>query len=107
MKDYYVYYGEERYPFEIPSGWTILQNTVSEEAEISLTIPEMVEKALAAPISFLQQAQDTAPRLSEIVHEDSKVALIVDDWARSTPVSQILPTLLEELQAGGGKEGEH
>jgi len=80
-----------------------LQNAVSEEAEISLTIPEMVKKALAASISFLRQAQDTALRLSEIVHEDSKVAVIVDDWARSTPVSQILPTLLEELRAGGAK----
>jgi len=95
MKGYYVYYGEEKYPFEIPSGWTVLQNTVSEEAEISLTILEMVEKALAAPIA--------SPRLSEIVHEDSRVAVIVDDWARSTPVSHILPTLLEELQAGGAK----
>jgi nickel-dependent lactate racemase len=95
VTSYYVYYGEEKYPFEIPPGWTALQNTVSEEAEISLTIPEMVEKALAAPMA--------SPRLSEIVHEDSRVALIVDDWARSTPVSQILPTLLEELQAGGAK----
>jgi len=95
VKSYYVHYGEEKYPFEIPSGWTVLQNTVSEEAEISLTIPEMVEKALAAPIAY--------PRLSEIVHEDSRVALIVDDWARSTPVSQILPTVLEELQDGGAK----
>lgn len=93
MKGYYVYYGEDKYPFEIPSGWTVLKNAVSEEAEISLTVPEMVEKALAAPIS--------SPRLPEIVHKDSTVALIVDDWARSTPVSQILPTLLEELQSGG------
>ena len=97
MKGYYVYYGEEKYPFEIPSGWTVLKNAVSEEAEIYLTIPEMVEKALAAPIS--------SPRLSEIVYEDLKVAVIVDDWARSTPVSQILPPLLEELQAGGAKSG--
>jgi len=95
MKGYYVYYGEEKYPFEIPSGWTVLKNAVSEEAEISLTIPEMVEKALASPIS--------SPRLSEIVHEASKVAVIVDDWARSTPVSQILPPLLDELQRGGAK----
>jgi nickel-dependent lactate racemase len=95
VKSYYVYYGEDKYSFEIPSGWTVLQNAVSEEAEISLTVPEMVERALAAPIS--------SPRLSEIVHEDSKVAVIVDDWARSTPVSQILPTLLEELHAGGAK----
>jgi nickel-dependent lactate racemase len=92
---YYVYYGEEKYPFQIPPGWTVLQNAVSEESGTSLTIPEMVEKALAAPIS--------SPRLSEIVHKDSKVALMVDDWARSTPVSQILPTLLEELRGGGAK----
>ena len=95
MKGYYVYYGEERHPFEIPSGWTVLQNAVREEAEISLSIPEMVEKALAAPIA--------SPKLSEIVHKGSKVALIVDDWARSTPVSQILPTLLAKLQSGGAK----
>ena len=95
MKSYYVYYGEEKYPFEIPPGWTVLQNAVSEETGTFLTVPEMVEKALAAPIS--------SPRLSEIVHESSKVAVIVHDWARSTPVSQILPPLLEELQAGGAK----
>jgi nickel-dependent lactate racemase len=95
VKSYYVYYGEDKYPFEIPSGWTVLKDAVSEEAKISLTVPEMVERALAAPIA--------SPRLSEIVHEDSKVALIVDDWARSTPVSQILPTLLGELHAGGAK----
>lgn len=95
VKGYHVYYGEEKYPFEIPSGWTVLQNPVSEEAGVSLTIPEMVGKALVAPIS--------SPRLSEIVREDSKVVLIVDDWARLTPVSQILPALLEELQSGGAK----
>lgn len=98
MKSYYVYYGEDKYPFELPSGWTVLKNAASEEAEISLTIPEMVEKALAAPIA--------SPRLSEIVRKDSKVAVIVDDWARSTPVGQILPTVLEELQ-GGGAKGEN
>jgi len=111
MKGYYVYYGEEKYPFEVPSGWRVIQNTFFEEAEIPLTIPErcpepcpepgrravegMVEEALAAPIS--------SPRLSEIVCEDSKVALMVDDWTRSTPVSQILPALLEELHGRGVK----
>jgi len=95
MKSYYVYYGTEKYPFEIPSGWRVIQNTVFEEAEIPLTIPEMVKRALAAPLS--------SPRLSEIVREDSTVALIVDDWTRSTPVSQILPVVLEELHGGGVK----
>jgi len=95
MKSYYVYYGEEKYTFEIPSGWRVIQNTVFEEAEISLTVPEMVRRALAAPIS--------SPRLSEIVREDSTVALMVDDWTRSTPVSQILPILLGELHGQGVK----
>lgn len=93
MKDYYVYYGEEKYPFEIPSGWTVLQNIVLEEAEVPMSVPEMVKRALAAPIS--------SPRLSEIVCEDSKVALIVDDWTRSTPVNQIVPVVLEELHSAG------
>ena len=95
MKGYYVYYGEEKYPFEIPSGWRVVQNTVFEETEVPLSLPEMVKKALAAPIS--------SPRLSEIVCEESKVALMVDDWTRSTPVSRVLPAVLEELHSGGVK----
>jgi nickel-dependent lactate racemase len=99
MKEYYVYYGEEKYPFEIPAGWKVIQNRdlsgLGDLTGLALTIPEMVKRALVAPLS--------SPRLSEIVCEDSKVALIVDDWTRSTPVSQILPVVLEELHSGGVK----
>ena len=44
MRSYYVYYGEEKYPFEIPSGWRVVQNTLFEEAETFLTVPEMVKR---------------------------------------------------------------
>ena len=95
MTEYYVYYGQDEYPFEIPPGWTVVRNVVPKEPETALSIPELVERALLAPQS--------TRRLSESVHEGSTVALIVDDWTRSTPINQILPTLLRELQAGGAK----
>lgn len=95
-KDNYVYYGGGKAQFNIPLGWKVLQNPVPKEIETSLAIPDMVKIALATPIS--------SPRISEIAHEDSKVAMIVDDCVRPTPISQILPTILEELQAGGAKD---
>lgn len=95
MTEYYVYRGQDEYPFEIPPEWTVVHNVVPREPEIVLSIPELVERALLTPQS--------TRRLSESVHERSTVALIVDDWTRSTPINQILPTLLRELQVGGAK----
>ncbi len=98
MTGCYVYCGEGKYPFELPPGWTVLLSAASEKTEAALTVSALVGEALAAPIS--------APRLADLVGAGSRVALLVDDGARPTPVRHILPPLLEELRAGGARR-EH
>ena len=56
----------------------------------------MVKNALTNPIK--------SKRLSEIVHSNDKVALMFDDWTRPTPVSKIMPIVLEEIKKGGVKD---
>jgi len=56
-------------------------------------VEEIIRIALAKPIG--------KNRLSEIVRSGDKVSLMFDDWTRPTPVSKIVPIVLEELKNGG------
>jgi len=55
-----------------------------------------IARALANPL-------DTPP-LSDIVHPNEKIIILLDDHTRATPVAQILPPLLAELKASGVKD---
>jgi lactate racemase len=52
-----------------------------------------VRRSLANPVGM--------HRLSELAHGKNRVALVIDDGSRPTPVRQILPAVLEELCAAG------
>ncbi len=57
-----------------------------------------VRRALAEPVNM--------PCLPDLVHQhlsgpDARVALVIDDGSRPTPVSAILPTVLADLERGG------
>jgi len=56
-------------------------------------VGEIVRIALANPIG--------EKKLSEMVRPGERVALMFDDWTRPTPVSKIVPIVLEELKNGG------
>ena len=59
--------------------------------------PAETQRGLAEPIGM--------PRLRALARSDTRVALLVDDVSRPTPVAQLLPAVLDELrQAGVGKE---
>lgn len=92
---YWVHNGESKHRFDLPAGWTVAHHVMPDLRRPSLAVPSLVERALAAPIG--------SPRLADLVRRESKVALLVDDGARSTPVSQILPLLLQELLDGGAR----
>ena len=47
-----------------------------------------------------------SPRLRDLVEEETEVALVIDDLSRPTPLDQILPTVLEELERGGARPGD-
>ena len=52
-----------------------------------------VRRALADPTD--------SPRLRDMARADARIAIVVDDASRPTPVAQLLPAVLEELRAGG------
>ena len=54
-----------------------------------------IQRSLKAPIGSSQ--------LSALVDQRSKIALVLDDLSRPTPVAKLLPAVLAELKQGGVK----
>ena len=92
-KDYFLYKGNAKQNFAIPSGWTVQDHTRFPEAVPTTPIRDLVKRALAHPTG--------SKRLSQLAQKNMTVAIIVDDPARATPVAQMLPPVLHELQAAG------
>jgi len=57
------------------------------------SVASIVEGALANPIG--------TPRLRELARKASSALIVCDDVSRPTPAYQVIPTVLEELRAGG------
>ncbi len=90
---FFLYRGEEKIPFTLPPEWKVIQHTHFEQESSILSVGELTEKALANPIA--------STRLCEMANEKTKVAILVDDAARVTPVSAMLPPILSELHGVG------
>ena len=91
---YHIHYGSKPYPVNVPEGWKVILNDLP--GDISGTapsVPEMVARALDLPVA--------SPPLSRLVNGRSRVTVIVDDGARATPVSRVLPTVLAALARAG------
>jgi nickel-dependent lactate racemase len=88
-------WGKESIDLTLPETWDLLG--VMEPASLTGVgdIRTEVERSLSAPIG--------SPRLSELARPGLKIALVMDDGSRPTPVRQILPAVLDELQRGGAK----
>lgn len=88
-------YGKEQRTFRLPSSHPV-------EVLLPREVPP-AEDALAT----LTQALDTpldAPPLDQLAAGKRSVTIVVDDLTRLTPVSLILPLLLERLTQGGVRE---
>ena len=71
--------------------------------------PRRVEATLREETTRLKEALDEpigTPRLEEMVQPDDQVALVVDDMARPTPISRILPAVLDRLSRAGVADGQ-
>lgn len=55
-------------------------------------------------LSALNNSIDGGLPLSKEVLKGKKIAIIVDDWGRPTPVNLIAPTVVEELSKAGAKD---
>jgi len=85
------------------------------QESITFQVPErnfagMMDPEFAPPIEDLRRGIENAidhpigtKGLSEIVRPGKKIAVIIDDDSRPTPISTILPILLPRLEAAGAR----
>jgi nickel-dependent lactate racemase len=97
-QDYYLYSSRnEKVNFSLPSHWSVSHFMESAEDAPRTSIAQMARKALESPLG--------APPLKDLVSGARRIAIIVDDWTRPTPVADILQVLLPQL-SGSGVPGE-
>ena len=93
---------------KFPYGTATLKFGIPDANLAGVYLPQLVAVCTdpaAEVVRALTHPLDTLP-LSEIVRPGEKVVVLVDDHTRATPVSQILPPLLDELQVGGVQDGD-
>jgi lactate racemase len=75
-------WGKEKLSLHLPGQWN-LPGVMEPSSSLTPVKPgEEVEKSLAAPIG--------APRLSEMIQPGMKIALVIDDESRPTPVAMLI-----------------
>jgi nickel-dependent lactate racemase len=95
MVDVWLPYGKSDVCVRVPARnllGSIEPNLISAAADAKAEI----ERALNEPIG--------SKRLSEIAQPEHKIAIVVDDFTRSTPSHAMLPSVLAELNAAGVKD---
>jgi nickel-dependent lactate racemase len=82
----------------LPKNWQILQTIFKKGEEVREPLSDLIESAFDKPV-------DSRP-LEEILKPGIRVAIIVDDGTRPTPVRDILPPLLKRIHRCGISEGD-
>ncbi|NMB90947.1 MAG: nickel-dependent lactate racemase [Chloroflexi bacterium] len=86
-------WGQEQVDIPLPPGWE-LDGQMEPSALPGVADPAAeTERSLQTPVG--------SARLSELARPGIKIALVVDDGSRPTPVARILPAVLAELQHSG------
>ncbi len=90
-------WGRDTLALEPPAAWSTRLETVWPDLSgVLADYPDALAAALAAPLDD--------PPLESRVRAGTRVALVVDDPSRWTPVREALPTLLERLRMAGVKD---
>jgi hypothetical protein len=82
--------GDRRLTLTFPASWDV--QVVGRSPAPPLDGPAMRQR-LQAPIG--------TPRLAELARGCRKAVIIIDDISRPTPTADVLPLVLDELEAGG------
>ncbi len=91
-------WGAQTLPLDLPEGWVVSGCLEPAGLPPVADLGDEVRRSLAQPIGL--------PRLSELAKPGWKVALVMDDGSRPTPVAGILPQVLAELAAAGVRAEE-
>lgn len=93
-KDCYLYSSRnQKVHFSLPPQWSVSHFTESREDGPKPSVPQMALEAIETP-------HGTVP-LKNLVSGAGRIAIIVDDWTRPTPVAEILQVLLPYLVRNG------
>ena len=95
MVDVWLPYGKSDVCVRIPAR-NLLGSIEPKQVHGAEDVNAEIERALKEPIG--------SKRLSEIAQPDSKIAIVVDDFTRSTPSQAMLSPVLAELNAAGVKD---
>ncbi|WP_165247157.1 lactate racemase domain-containing protein [Paludisphaera soli] len=92
--------GDGTLALALPPGWNVGREHVVEPdlSDAAADYPAALAGALDAPLD--------APRLEDRVGPGSKVAIVVDDPSRWTPVREALPIVLARLHGAGVAAGD-
>ncbi len=93
-KDCYLYSSrDQKVYFSLPPLWSLSHFIETKDQVSTASVGQMAQEALDAPIG-------TVP-LKDLVSGAKKLAILVDDWTRPTPVADILEVLLPYLVRNG------
>jgi lactate racemase len=95
MVDVWLPYGKSDVCVRVPAR-NLLGSIEPKQVSSVADVKAEVERALSEPIG--------TRRLSEIAQPEHKIAIVVDDFTRSTPSHVMLPPVLSELNAAGVKD---
>ena len=85
-----AWHGDVERPLPFPDHWRVQVYAPSDAPALG---SDQLNAALDAPIG--------TSSLEELAHGKNSAAIVVDDLCRPTPISPILPGLLDRLQSGG------
>ena len=86
-------WGPEQLTLSLPEEWNLMGVMQPSAKPAVVDEQEEVRRSLAAPIGM--------PGLAELAAPSMKVAVVVDDDSRPTPMARIFPLVLDELERKG------
>ena len=86
-------WGKNKITFNLPPTWQV-EGTLEPAALPGVaSLDKELQRSLQAPIG--------CQMLSKLVNKNSRIALVMDDLSRPTPIARLLPAILAELKRGG------
>ncbi len=93
-QDYYLYIGQNKKEhFTLPQGWIPLHFVEDEEEAPIPSIEQMVLQAISRPIG--------TPSFQDLLCKANRLAIVVDDATRPTPVAEILEVFFAHVADTG------
>ncbi len=86
-------WGKDLIYFEIPENWNIVGSLLPNPINSVVDVSRETNISLSNPYG--------CKRLSDLAFDKKRILIVVDDFTRPTPISQLMPGILRELDQAG------